>query len=156
LSGNVDNSSESSDELEFGKDAYCSMHEISIVREAIDIIIASLQDYPASKVISVTLAVGVRSGIDPSALRFVFPLQSEGTRLEGSELLIELMPLQVDCPSCNAGPTSAETPRCHLCGSAQVQIVGGRDLLIRSVEIEETSTDTPQLVNEEVGCQKWN
>lgn len=111
------------------------MHELSIAIDAVDLVSANLTQYPGARVQVVRLSVGVYSGIDPQALEFCFPLASEGTPVEGAKLLIEGVPLRVQCHECEADPVKSDSLECPLCGSPKITVVSGRDMILTSLDL---------------------
>lgn len=91
----------------------------------------------AVRVERIVVVIGKYSGVERDAFEFAFPFASEGTLSEGAELEIEELPVCVECSQCRA--TSNPEPTlllCSECGSNEVDLVGGREFLIRSVELE--------------------
>jgi hydrogenase nickel incorporation protein HypA/HybF len=81
------------------------------------------------------LSVGRLSGVVPDALRFCFELVAEGTPLEGADLVIEEPAGRARCASCGADSEIEDLVLLCPCGSADVAVTAGRDLLVRSVEV---------------------
>ena len=90
------------------------MHELSITQSVVD---AVLDRVPDTRIAGVRLEIGKLSGIVPDSVRFCFELVVAGTLLEGARLDIDDMILL--CP----------------CGSANVEVLAGQQLRIRSVEV---------------------
>jgi len=112
------------------------MHELSIATEIVEIVTASLADYPGAKVTSVSLLIGTHSGVVPEALEFCFPLAAEGTPVEGAVLHMDSVPLRVKCHECGAGPVAANSVQCPRCGSIRVSVESGREIEISSIDLE--------------------
>mgnify|MGYP001815986780 FL=1 len=115
------------------------MHEMGIALEVIKIAIASIPlDMKGARVAQVNLKVGKLSAVVPDSLRFCFDVAGKDTALAGAELIIEEIPVRIRCRDCQA-EWRVETPafRCRECDSGSVEIVSGRELDIRSIEIEE-------------------
>ena len=115
------------------------MHEMGIALEIINIATASIpEDVKDARVARVNLMVGKLSAVVPDSLRFCFEVAGKDTALADAELVIEEIPVQIRCQACRTDWT-ADTPvfRCPTCDSGLVQIVSGRELDIRSIEIEE-------------------
>lgn len=108
------------------------MHELSITQSLVDAVI----DKTGSRhVLGVHLTVGRLSGVLPDALRFCFEVVSDGTPLAGSTLLIDEPDGRAWCRSClNEFVLSDPIPLCP-CGSADVDIRSGRELMLTSVEV---------------------
>jgi hydrogenase nickel incorporation protein HypA/HybF len=84
------------------------------------------------------LRVGALSGVVREALLFSYDLATEATALEGSKLIVEDMPVVVFCETCNK---NVELPgiqsfRCPVCNTLSAAIKQGRELEVRSIEIE--------------------
>lgn len=112
------------------------MHELSIAAEVVEIVSASLADYPGARVSSVSLRIGTHSGVVSEALEFCFPLAAEGTPVEGAALQIEPVPLKIRCHDCGAGPVAASSIRCPECGSLKVSVETGREIEIPAIDLE--------------------
>ncbi len=84
------------------------------------------------------LVVGRLSGVHVDAIRFAFELLSPGTIADGAELRIAEPHASVACRDCESRKPIDELPmRCPDCGSDNVAIEGGRDLLLQSIELEQ-------------------
>jgi len=68
------------------------MHELSIARNIVNIVIQHPQVGELQTVKSVKLNVGDLTGIAPESLVFCFELASRGTAAQGSKLKIENIP----------------------------------------------------------------
>ena len=111
------------------------MHELSIAHDILTIINDNLSKYPGAEVNSVSVDVGVYSGVDPDALRFSFPLVTEGTSVDGAELHIDTVPLTVSCNECGKGPAISDSLQCPLCKSINITVETGRELTITSIDL---------------------
>jgi hydrogenase nickel incorporation protein HypA/HybF len=83
----------------------------------------------------VRLEVGALCAVVPDAMRFCFGLATEGTVADGADLDIDVTPGSARCRSCG---TTFELPDLILlcpCGSADVEVLAGRDLRILSMEV---------------------
>jgi hydrogenase nickel incorporation protein HypA/HybF len=117
------------------------MHELSVavalVQQAEDALTPAVR-----RVTRVGIAVGVLSGVDPEALRMAFPAAAEGTRLAGASLAVRLIAAQTRCAACG-DTTTPDVPYfiCGACGSAEITIAAGRELLLERLECEEDGID---------------
>lgn len=74
----------------------------------------------------------------PDAIRFCFDICCQGTVLEGAILEIIEIPGLASCCHCGAHiPLSEPFGICDRCGSVELKIIGGEELKIRSMEIED-------------------
>ena len=114
------------------------MHELSIAEAVIKQLENYAGSHPGCTVKKVTLEVGVVSGIDRSALEFAFPLALEASSLKKLELEIIKVPVSVECLDCHAkSEVEKFMLKCAACSSTHVKICSGRELKIKSMEIEE-------------------
>lgn len=85
------------------------------------------------RVTGIHLVVGRLSGVVPEALRFSFDVATEGTVLAGATLVIDEPPGLAHCTGCGADFEIVDGLPLCACGSAEVTVRGGDELLIRSV-----------------------
>jgi hydrogenase nickel incorporation protein HypA/HybF len=119
------------------------MHEMSIVVSFVKTVEEYAVKNNAAKVLKVVLQVGEISGVEPRYLREFYPDVVEGTILEGSELVIEMVEAIVFCTECATtyNPTKTDM-KCPECSSEQCDVIDGRGLLIKEIGIEEKSSST--------------
>jgi hydrogenase nickel incorporation protein HypA/HybF len=108
------------------------MHELSITQSVVD---AVLERLPDTEIASVRLEIGKLSGIVADSVRFCFDLVVEGTPLQGARLDIEEPGGRAHCVDCDAEFDVDEPILLCPCGSANVEVLTGRQLRIRSVEV---------------------
>ncbi len=65
------------------------MHELSVALNIVEIAEEELARHGGERVRAVHLQIGSLSGVAAEALRFSFSLACEGTRVEGSRLVVE-------------------------------------------------------------------
>jgi hydrogenase nickel incorporation protein HypA/HybF len=114
------------------------MHELSIVASIVDSVTESLAAYPGARVKEVRLRIGVLASVVEDSLQFCYGIASEGTRLEGSKLVIQTLPVIARCDRCNADVelASLQSFRCPRCGEPVSDLRQGRELDIDSIEID--------------------
>jgi hydrogenase nickel incorporation protein HypA/HybF len=108
------------------------VHELSITQSVVDAVRERLGD---QQVVSVRLEVGRLSGIEADAVRFCFELVTSRTTLEGARLDIDEPQGRAHCRSCGLDFEVSDLILLCSCGSADVGVTSGRELLIRSVEV---------------------
>jgi hydrogenase nickel incorporation protein HypA/HybF len=100
---------------------------------------AGPDSYRGARVVEVRLRVGVLAAVVEDSLQFCYGMATEGTALEGSRLVVKLVPVVMHCARCEAdveikGVQSFRCPRCdEPCGDLRQ----GRELEIEAIEIEE-------------------
>lgn len=113
------------------------MHELSLATALIGELEGILRREGARRVCSVTVEIGALSGVEADPMAFVFPMAAEGTCADGAKLLIEERALELHCRACEQDSVPEEPfPICLDCGSTDVEVLAGRDFMIRRVEVE--------------------
>jgi hydrogenase nickel incorporation protein HypA/HybF len=96
------------------------MHEMSIAQSVLEIVNDTLQQNPGSKLKKVVVKVG----------ELVAPL-------EGSELVIEVIPVAASCQDCGREfKVDSFFFVCPHCESAQVKVLSGQELQVSELEVE--------------------
>jgi hydrogenase nickel incorporation protein HypA/HybF len=119
------------------------MHELSIVTSIVETVTETLAALPESsrgvRVLEVRLRVGVLASVIPESLEFCYGIASEGTPLEGSRLVVNVLPVVVHCAACaqDAELEGVQSFRCPRCGEPCSDMRQGRELEIDSIEIDD-------------------
>ncbi|MGH3424332.1 MAG: hydrogenase maturation nickel metallochaperone HypA [Nocardioidaceae bacterium] len=108
------------------------MHELSITQSVVDAVVDRTD---GRKVTAVHLKVGRLSGVVPDAMRFCFDLVTDGTTLAGAELQIEEPAGEATCHDCRTRFELCDLILLCPCGSADVEVLSGRELSVTSVEV---------------------
>ena len=112
------------------------MHELSICQQLIRQVKQIVQQHNASAVESITLKIGPLSGVDAPLLKQAFPFAAAQTIAENAELIIEQLPVVIQCNQC--GSKTSTTPNklvCSQCGDYHTQLLSGDEMLLASVEL---------------------
>ena len=108
------------------------MHELSITQSIVDAIVERMD---GATVTAVRLEIGRLSGVVPDSVRFCFDVVCAGTTLDGARLDIDEPPGRARCRTCAEEFAMADLiPLCP-CGSADIEVLSGKQLRIRSVEV---------------------
>ena len=119
------------------------MHELSIVTSIVETVTETLTALPDSqkgaRVLEVRLRVGALASVIPESLEFCWGIAIEGTPMEGSRLVVNMLPVVVHCDSCgqDAELEGVQSFRCPRCGEPCSDMRQGRELEIDSIEIED-------------------
>jgi hydrogenase nickel incorporation protein HypA/HybF len=83
------------------------------------------------------LQIGQLRQVVPDTLRFCWSLVCAGTDLDGSVLEIEAVPCRLRCRACSAEADLGAEPvfACRGCGSLDVTVVAGEELLVTALEL---------------------
>ncbi len=114
------------------------MHELSIAESILDKVRAEALRHPGARFTRVGVRIGEVSGIDPDALSFGFEMIVKDSPWEPLALAIERCPRVQRCNACNHEFTAAGSDtRCPKCGEAFTLCVGGDQLDIAFIEVED-------------------
>lgn len=112
------------------------MHELSLAASVVEI---ALRNAAGRRVIRVEVEVGALRQAVPAALTFSFDMVAQGTLAEGAVLDIQAIPARGACRRCGAvGELHAFPLQCPSCGAFDLDIVAGEELLVASLEVEES------------------
>jgi hydrogenase nickel incorporation protein HypA/HybF len=122
------------------------MHELSIVSSVVDVVIESLAAYPGARVKEVRLRVGLLASVVEDSLQFCYGIATEGTALDGSKLVVKVLPVVMRCESCAADVeiASLQSFRCPRCDAPVSDLRQGREMEIESIEIDEAEETVKQ------------
>ena len=109
------------------------MHELSLCRAVADVATSYAEQRDVTRV---TLRVGHLRQVVPETLVFCWKMVTDGTELAGCELVVEHVPAVGVCRPCGAR-NELEKPvlRCAACGSRDVSLVSGEELLVASMDL---------------------
>jgi hydrogenase nickel incorporation protein HypA/HybF len=118
------------------------MHELSLVMSIVETVTESLQAYPGATVKEVRLRVGALAAVEEESLQFCYGMASEGTRLAGSMLVVNRLPVILHCVPCGKDVELAgvQSMRCPVCDTPAIDLRQGRELEIEAIEIDEDET----------------
>jgi hydrogenase nickel incorporation protein HypA/HybF len=115
------------------------VHELSIVSSIVDSVTEALTSYPGARVKEVRLRVGALASVIEDSLQFCYGIATEGTALEGSALVVKILPVRMHCDKCaqDVEIASLQSFRCPRCEEPVMDMRQGRELEIDSIEIDE-------------------
>jgi hydrogenase nickel incorporation protein HypA/HybF len=119
------------------------MHELSIVSSVVESVTeylaASPDTYKGARVLDVRLRVGALASVVVDSLEFCWGIAIEGTPLEGSRLVVNVLPVVMHCEPCGQDVEleGVQSFRCPRCGEPCHEMRQGRELEIESIEIDE-------------------
>ncbi|WP_433607731.1 hydrogenase maturation nickel metallochaperone HypA [Prescottella agglutinans] len=108
------------------------MHEMAITQSVVD---AVCERAAGRSVHSIRLQVGRLCAVVPDAMQFCFEVVTEGTVAEGARLDIEEPPGRAHCRGCGEDFPLLDLVLLCPCGSADVEVLSGRELRIMSMEV---------------------
>ncbi|HEY2589015.1 MAG TPA: hydrogenase maturation nickel metallochaperone HypA [Tepidisphaeraceae bacterium] len=113
------------------------MHELSIALSMIDVAAEEAERLGGGRVAAIHLRLGPLSGVIRDALLGAWELACESSPLAGCRLVIEDVPITIDCPTCRiAQPArSMQDLTCTACGSPAVCVLSGREMEVVALEV---------------------
>jgi hydrogenase nickel incorporation protein HypA/HybF len=112
------------------------MHELGITRNIVAIVVEAAQGKRVSRIV---LEVGKLAGVMPDAIAFCFDVVAQGTAIEGAKLDVVQVGGVAHCRRCDA-EFGVESLVCACaCGSRDVAMVRGEELMIKTMDVEEAA-----------------
>jgi len=113
------------------------MFEFEYAREFVEQCENHVRANEAHKVLSVTIKVGIYSGVDTDRLRDEFERYKTDTVCHDAELIIEMQRVRLYCDECRHEEETDDLPlECPACGSTRTAVIGGEDVYLMSLEME--------------------
>lgn len=115
------------------------MHELSIAMSIVEMAEEESQRHGGAQVHAVHLRLGLLSGIVKEALLSSYEMACHATPLEGSQLLIEEVAVEIFCCKCKVTlpVQSIQWFCCPQCGTPTPDVVRGKELEVVALEINE-------------------
>ena len=114
------------------------MHEIGVVRSMVKTVTAFAEANQITDIAEIVVDVGELSLVIPKYVEEIYPVATEGTILEGTKLIMNVIPGMAECDDCDEIFNVIEHEGyCPHCGSFEKTILTGRDFLIREIHIPE-------------------
>jgi hydrogenase nickel incorporation protein HypA/HybF len=113
------------------------MHELSIALSLVELA-EEEAGRQGGRVCAVHLRLGALAGVVKEALLSSYEMACADTSLEGSQLVIEEVPVVVFCPECQAlrPLSSLQAFSCAECGTPTPDIRQGKELELVALEVE--------------------
>ena len=112
------------------------MHEQSIVASLLSMAVEDAKKDNARRIISIKLVVGELTGVEKDAVSFYFGFMARNTIASGASLEFNYTKAQLRCRECDIlFPRDTLEFICPECNGKAIEIVGGRELYIESMEV---------------------
>ncbi len=114
------------------------MHEIGVVRQVIRTVEDFAKENDIKEVSEIVLDIGELSLVIPKYVEDIYAVTTEGTILEGTKLIINVIPGMAECDECDEIFNVIEHEGyCPNCGSFEKQVLSGTDFMIKEIHIPE-------------------
>jgi hydrogenase nickel incorporation protein HypA/HybF len=116
------------------------MHELPITEGILNL---ATEAAGGRQITTSHLVVGELSSIVDDSVQFYFDVLSKGTLAAGAVLDFRRLPARVLCWECGRGfDVHAPLPAtCPHCGGTKLQVTGGRELRVESIEVNDNGGD---------------
>lgn len=115
------------------------MHELGLCEGVLESVRRRAQGRAVNRV---RLRAGVRHAVDPESMAQVFLLVAEGTEAAGATVDVIAVPMSMHCRGCGyRGETADPLALCPRCASDLVDLSGGDELVLESVEYAAPATE---------------
>ncbi len=119
------------------------MHELGIASSVLEAVRTECERHGGARPCKVGLRIGELAAIDQDSLRFCFDAITRETELESLQLEIELCPRKHRCRICRRDFLVQDFNfRCPQCASLETEFIGGDELELSYLEVEEHGTCT--------------
>ena len=120
------------------------MHELSMADAIVKTILDAAEKNQAEEILEVTIEVGKLTMLNPEQLKFLLDVLAENTLLEGAEVIIEEVPVEIKCHSCDyTGSTDLDDSdhylmivKCPKCDERNIEIISGQECNVKNIRIE--------------------
>jgi len=115
-----------------------TMHEFSIMQNMLTQLDDIAQKNHLVSIQQVTIRIGELRQCSPELLTFAFETLTETTLAKNAKLVIEFIPITIQCASCHQ--EFSVNNRCFICPhcqGTQLQIIHGKELILASIEGEQ-------------------
>ena len=125
------------------------MHELSMAQAIVDTVLDAAEKNNATEVVEVTIEVGMLTMLNPEQLKFLLDVIVEDTLLADAEIIIEDVPVEIDCRSCDyTGLANTDGSdhylsivKCPQCDERNVEILTGKECNVKTIKREKSDED---------------
>lgn len=122
------------------------MHELSMADAIVKTVLDAAEKNQAEEILEVTIEVGKLTMLNPDQLRFLLDVLTENTLLEGADIIIEEVPVEIKCNTCSyTGLTNLDDSdhyllivKCPECGERDLEVTAGRECNVKNIKIEKS------------------
>jgi hydrogenase nickel incorporation protein HypA/HybF len=113
------------------------MHELRIAEDLAAMVSGYAAEAGLTRVEKVNVSFGQYIQIVPELFRAAFSEAVRDTMASGAELEVEIIPAEMRCLRCGSEyKPAADLSFCSVCGSAEIAVVHGKELFIKSIKGE--------------------
>ncbi len=110
------------------------MHELGVVMEVVKAVEKVAAEQRLTEIETLVLQIGELSSMIPRYVEACFPVAADGTILENTKLVIEILPGNGLCKDCNKVFNLLQSKQlCPHCGGCRWELLGGREFYIKEI-----------------------
>lgn len=114
------------------------MHELSIMMSLVKDVQKVMEEHEIQKVEKIVLQVGEVASVIPHYLRSCYPASVQGTELEDTVLVIEMIPANGLCLDCNdVFSLTANEGTCPKCHKDHYEMLSGREFILKEIVVSD-------------------
>lgn len=118
------------------------MHELAVAEALVGEAVSVARRHGARRITRIVARIGLLSGVEALLLERAFTVARAGSCAADAKLEIETGRIEVHCRTCGArSDAAANRLVCATCGDWRVDVTGGEELLLMSVELSEIDGD---------------
>ncbi|MBI2094738.1 MAG: hydrogenase maturation nickel metallochaperone HypA [Candidatus Omnitrophica bacterium] len=116
------------------------MHEANFTNRIVEAILEAADRIPGARPRKVRVLVGEMLHLAPASVALHYDRLTRGTRLEGVRLELEEKPARIRCRRCGreGGVEDHHFLICARCGSTDADLLSGNEIVVDSIEVEES------------------
>lgn len=121
------------------------MHELAMATSMVEAIVDTAEKNNAIEITEAVLDIGELTMLNPEQLRFMMDVVREGTIFEGAEIIINMIPIEIECENCGfKGMIKTDENTDHImvaatcpeCNTTRVHVTQGRECTVKTIKIE--------------------
>jgi hydrogenase nickel incorporation protein HypA/HybF len=110
------------------------MHELGVIIEVVRTVEKIAAGQNLKKIESLTLQIGKLSSIVPEYIEKSYPVAVDGTILQDTKLIIDVLPANGMCRECGHVYDIVDNQKiCPYCKAQNYDILGGREFFIKEI-----------------------
>lgn len=122
------------------------MHELAVTAGILDVALEASRQNGGKKITVIDLVIGELSSIVDDSVQFYFDILSKSTLAEGAALRFRRIQATAQCGECGyQGEVKTPlTPFCPACGKVGLQVSGGREFYVESIEVNDEDSSSKE------------
>ena len=113
------------------------MHELSITRSMLEIVLKQAEQAHAKKVTKINLVIGEMTGVVSDSVQFYLDFLTKETIAAGAVVSFKIVPLKAKCRNCLRTFELQEFDwTCPHCKGKIIDVISGKELIVESIEVE--------------------